>query len=193
MFDFKVFFGIVAIVISLLGYFAYFRNIFKGKTKPHVFSWLIWGIVTGIEFVGQLYGHAGAGAWVTGLTTIACLSIAVISFKKGNLDITRIDQFSFVGAIFAIALWIITRDPSLSVLLGILIDALGYIPTFRKSYKYPYQETVISWFMNGLKFSIALLALERFNFLSSIYPIYLVISNWMLVAWILIRRRQIKR
>ncbi len=193
MIDIKVIFGLIAIVISLLGYSAYFKNIFNGKTRPHVFSWLIWGIVTGIEFFGQLYGHAGAGAWVTGLTAFACLSIAAISFKKGQLDITKIDQFSFVGAIFAIALWIITRDPLLSVLLGILIDGLGYIPTFRKSYKHPYQETVITWFMNGLKFVFALLALDKFTFLSSVYPIYLVVSNWMLVAWILIRRRQVKR
>ncbi len=193
MIDIKIFFGIIAIIISLLGYFAYFRNIFKDKTKPHVFSWLIWGIVVGIEFFGQVAGSAGAGAWVTGISAFVCFAIAAISFNKGNIDITRIDKFSFAGAILAILLWIITKDPLFSVLLGILIDALGYIPTFRKSYKHPNQETVITWFMNGLKFVFALLALDKFTFLSSVYPIYLVVSNWILVIWILIRRIQVKR
>lgn len=188
--DIKIFFGIMAVVIAIFGYTAYFRNIFNGNTKPHVFSWFIWGIITGMEFFGQIKGQAGAGAWVTGLTSIACLSISVISLKRGKLDITRLDWFSFAGAIVAILLWIITKDPILSILLGIVIDALGYVPTFRKSIYHPYQETVITWFLNGLKFLFALFALEKLNFLSAVYPVYLVVSNWLLVALILVRRKQ---
>lgn len=191
--DIKIFFGIIAIFISIFGYTAYFRNIANGNTKPHVFSWFIWGIITGMEFFGQLKGQAGAGAWVTGLSAVVCLSIAVISFKNGKLDITGLDWFSFAGAIVAILLWIITKDPLLSVLLGIVIDALGYVPTFRKSIDHPYQETVITWFLNGLKFLFAIFALEKLNFLSAVYPVYLVLSNWLLVGLILIRRKQIAK
>lgn len=191
MMDNKIFFGIAAVVISLIGYVPYFKDIFANKTKPHIFSWLIWGIITGIEFFGQLYGHAGAGAWVTGVTAFICFFIAFLALRKSKLEITRLDWFSFTGAIVAILLWLITSEPLSSVLLGILIDALGFVPTFRKSFVHPFQETLITWFLNGLKFVFALLALERFTLLSSIYPIYLIFGNWTLVVMIIIRRRQV--
>lgn len=190
--DIKILFGSLAVIISLLGYSAYFISIFSGKTKPHVFSWLIWGIITGVEFFGQVYGHAGAGAWVTGLTAVACTTIAILSVKKGKLDITKLDSISFAGAIISIILWIITKEPTLSVLLGIITDALGYIPTFRKSISHPYEETLITWFLNGVKFAFSLIALEKFTLLSSIYPIYLVISNWTLVGWIIYWRKNVE-
>lgn len=191
--NYKVFFGITATVISIIGYVPYFKNIFAGTTKPHVFSWLIWGIITGIEFFGQIQGHAGAGAWVTGVTTIVTFIIAFLAFKKGKLEITRLDWFSFIAAIIAIVLWVVTSKPLLSVILGIAIDALGFVPTFRKSFVHPYQETLITWFINGLKFVFALVALEQFTLLSSLYPIYLIIGNWSLVTMIIIRRKQTRK
>src|SRR3989338_2251804 len=156
--DIKIFFGLVGVVLSLAGYFPYLKGILSGKIKPHVFSWLIWVITTGIAFLGQIYGNAGAGAWVTGI---------------------------------AFFFFIITKQPLLSVLLSILIDAAGYVPTFRKSYYRPYEEATLLWFLNGLKFLLALFALTEFNLLSSIFPIYLIATNWSLFILILIRRKQI--
>src|SRR5580698_5703228 len=58
--------GASAILIGCISYVPYFRTIFSGKTKPHAFSWLVWGILTAIAFGGQIVGKGGAGAWVTG-------------------------------------------------------------------------------------------------------------------------------
>ena len=190
--DIKIFFGITSIVVSFLGYFPYLKDTAAGKTKPHVFSWLIWGIITGIEFFGQVIGSAGAGAWATGVASVFCFLITFLSFRKGKLEITKLDWVSFVGAIVAILIWFITKEPLLSMLLGIFIDALGFVPTFRKSFIHPFQETLITWFLNGLKFFLSLFALEKFTLLSSIYPIYLILCNWALVGMILIRRKQVK-
>jgi len=190
--DNKIIFGTIAVSISLLGYIPYIKNTLTSKTKPHGFSWLIWGLITGMEFFGQIVGHAGAGAWVTGVSASICIFIAFLGLRKGNLEITRIDRMSFIAAMIAIGLWLITNEPLLSILLGILIDALGFIPTFRKSFVHPFQETIITWFLNGLKFVFALFAFEKFTLLSAIYPVYLVLGNWTLVLLLLIRRRQIK-
>ena len=189
--DIKIFFGLVGVVLSLAGYFPYLKGILSGKIKPHVFSWLIWVITTGIAFLGQIYGNAGAGAWVTGIAFFFCIVITILTLKKGKIEITKTDWISFVTAIFAIILWIITKQPLLSVLLSILIDAAGYVPTFRKSYYRPYEEATLLWFLNGLKFLLALFALTEFNLLSSIFPIYLIATNWSLFILILIRRKQI--
>ncbi len=45
--------GVVAIVLTFVAYTPYFLDLFKGKTKPHIFSWLIWTIVTSIIYALQ--------------------------------------------------------------------------------------------------------------------------------------------
>ena len=74
-FTIKNIIGIVAIALTFIGYAPYFRDLIKGKTKPHIFSWFIWAIVTSIIFALQVSAGAGLGSVVT-------LAVAVISFLK---------------------------------------------------------------------------------------------------------------
>jgi hypothetical protein len=66
-------FGIISILVALVAYYFYFRDMARGKTKPHAFSWLIWGLLAGTGFLAQVSAHAGIGAWATGLTSIESL------------------------------------------------------------------------------------------------------------------------
>lgn len=189
----KIWLGFLSIAVSMAGYIPYIRDTVSGKTRPHVFSWFIWGVNTAIEFFGQIAGSAGTGAWVTGVSSFVCFLIAFLGFRRGNLEITKLDWFSFFAAILAILLWLITKAPYLSVLLVIIIDILGFVPTFRKAVVHPYEETLVTWFLNGLKFLIAILALEKFTFLSAVFPVYLIIGNWLVVVIILVGRNQKKQ
>ena len=87
--NYKIILGAVAVVINFIGYVPYFRDIFRGATKPHVFSWFVWGLVTGIVFFAQLAKGGGAGAWVTGLSSFFCLVIACLAFFRGEKEITK--------------------------------------------------------------------------------------------------------
>lgn len=91
LFDYKILLAILASAIGFLGYIPYYRDIFAGRTKPHVFSWFVWGLVTGIAFFAQIMAGGGAGAWVTGFTSALCTSIAIIALYKGENTITKID------------------------------------------------------------------------------------------------------
>lgn len=42
MADYKIILGLVAVVVGFVGYIPYLRDLFKGTTKPHVFSWGVW-------------------------------------------------------------------------------------------------------------------------------------------------------
>src|SRR3989344_7062194 len=141
--DSKTLLGILATVIGIIGYIPYFVDIFRGKTKPHVFSWFVWTLLTSIAFFAQVAGDAGPGAWVTGLTAMVCLVITLLAFTRGEKEITRLDWMSFVGALLGIILWIKNQDPLPSVILVTLVDAIAFIPTFRKSYHKPNEETAI--------------------------------------------------
>lgn len=189
---FKTLFGLLAVAIGLLGFIPYFWTIFKGKTKPHAFSWLIWAVMTGIAFSAQILDGAGSGAWVTGVTTFATFGIFLISLRRGEKEITKSDALSLIGSALALLLWKITNDPLSAVILVVVIDTLGYFPTVRKSYHKPDEETVLLYFSAGLKYVFALLALEHYSLVTVLFPAYLTIANTLFVVMLLMRRSVLK-
>lgn len=83
--------GLSAVIIGFIGYVPYFRTLFNGKTKPHAFTWLVWGVLTAIAFGGQVAGNAGAGAWVTGFTALISFAIFGFALVKGKRDFPLAD------------------------------------------------------------------------------------------------------
>ncbi|MFZ1721974.1 MAG: hypothetical protein WAU07_05750 [Microgenomates group bacterium] len=45
MLPFKTIVAIISVLMTLFGYFFYFRDIFANKTKPHAYSWLVWALL----------------------------------------------------------------------------------------------------------------------------------------------------
>jgi hypothetical protein len=191
--DYKSLLGILAVLVAFIGYVPYFRDIFANKTVPHAFSWLVWGIVTGIAFFGQIVGDAGPGTWVTGITALVCFVIFVFGVIKGRRNITFLDWLSLFGAGLAILLWLITKSPLLSVILITLIDALAFFPTFRKSYFKPNEETASTYALSGLKFLLSVFALTHFSVITAMYPLSIVLMNVLFVGMLIVRRKQLLR
>ncbi len=189
--DFKIIIGGVAVVISILGYIPYFRDIISGKTKPHAFSWLVWGVLNAIAFAGQIHGKGGAGVWAVGLTAVALLAIFVLSLIKGEKNIMLFDWLCLAGAALALALWAITKQPLASIILITVVDAFGFLPTVRKAYTKPQQETLITYEINTLKYFLIVLALQNYSWVTVLFPFAVALMNGLFVAMLIVRRRQI--
>lgn len=187
----KLILGVIAIVIGFIGYVPYFRNIASGKTKPHAFTWLVWGILTGIAFAGQVSSGGGFGTWVTGFTAVLCVIIFLFALWKGTKDFPLVDWLSFLGAGIGLILWAVTKSPLAAIVLVTIIDALGFIPTFRKSYSHPNEETAFTYTMSGLKFIFGIAALNQLSPITVIYPASLVLTNLLFVAMVQVRRQQL--
>lgn len=189
--DFRVLIGFLATFVALIGYIPYFKDIFAGKTKPHAFSWLVFGTITLIAFFGQLAGNGGPGTWVTGFSGLVSFTIFYLALKRGEKKIVQADWIALIGAFVAIALWLATKNPLLSVILVTIISIFGVFPTVRKSWIRPYSETSITYTLTGVKFLLGILALESFSLLTVLYPLILILMNWSFVGMLYLRRKQV--
>ena len=189
----KNIFGYIAIFIAIISYIPYLKKIYSGKFKPHVFSWIIWTLLTAIAFFAQLSDGGGIGSWATGISAIFSLLIVIASFKfnKNIGFITKTDWFSFFAGLLSIPLWIITDDPLWSVILVTVIDLLGFYPSFRKGYKKPQEDSTILFGLSGIKFALAIIALEHFSIVTVLYPLALVIADFLFVLMLIVRRKQL--
>jgi hypothetical protein len=182
--------GITAILLTFAGYIPYVRDIIRKRTHPHTYSWFMWATTSLIIFGLQLKGGAGTGAFVTLAAVIVTYFIFGLALKYGKSDITRMDTFFLMLAIIAASLWLLAKQPMLSVILLTVAETLAFIPTIRKSWNKPYDETLSSYGLNALRFILALVALGHYNLLTTLYPAAWALSNgsfWIL----LVARRQV--
>lgn len=186
---YKQILGIITLILVVIGYIPYIKDVLVGKTKPHAFSWLVWGVLTAIGFFIQITNQAGPGAWFNGLMVLVCAFIMVMGFIKGKKEIIFIDFIVLALASIATYLWLIVKEPILSMILVITADFLGTVPTIRKSYVHPYTETLITWAISVIRITIGIFALERLSFLTASYHFYMVIVNTTIVMILVLRRR----
>src|SRR5258706_12346347 len=119
--DMKEILGLIAVGISIIGIIPYIFDTLHKKTKPHIFTWLTWSIITILAFLGQLVKGGGAGSWSTGVTGLLAIVVTILAFKNGTKNITKSDKLLFIGALLAIIPWYVTKDPTLSVIIVITI------------------------------------------------------------------------
>jgi hypothetical protein len=181
--------GAIAFVISLWGTFVYIRSILTGETKPHLYTWLVFSILTCIAFIAQLSDNAGPGAWMVGVTALSCIATTLLSIKFGEKTRTTSDKIALIASLSAIIPWLMTKDPLLSVIMVSLIDVIAMFPTIRKSWNKPYEENLPSYWISNLKCIIALFALTNFSIVTSLYLIAIMIANTALIAVCVYRQR----
>jgi len=191
--DYKVVLGLIATLIAFIGYAPYFRDIISSKTKPHAFTWLVWTIMLGIAFAGQVSDNAGSGAWVTGFSMVICLIIFLVGLKYGKRNIVAIDWVLLAAAVIAILLWYLTKGPLLSVILVTMADILGFLPTVRKSLLRPYEETASTYFLGTAKYIVSIFALNNISIVTALYPSYLIFANTAFAIMLLVRRKQLPK
>lgn len=191
MADPKTIIGFIAVVLTFVGYTPYIRDIFKGTTKPHVFSWFIWIITTAIIYALQVVSGAGPGSWVTLSLVAIMVFIFILSIKNGSKTITRIDIFFLVLALLALPLWLIVKQPTLSITLLTTIDILGFVPTIRKSWNQPHSETLSFYVITTFRHGLSVFALENYNLVTALYPVAWVAANAMFAAILILRRKNL--
>lgn len=186
----KEIFTAIGIGFMAISYGVYIFSIYKGKTRPHPFSWFIWGLLTGIAFFAQLSDGGGIGTMITALSTIISFFIAGIGYiKREYITISRSDQWAFALSLLAIPLWYFTDTALWSIILITLIDTVGFYPTYRKSWHHPEQESSLSFALGGAKHFFTIMALENISVITVLFPFSLVLTNFGLIILIFLRKK----
>lgn len=189
----KIIISILATIIGVISFFPYLKDVFKLKTKPHLYTWLIWSITQGTAVFGILYGGGGWGVLNLLVGTLLVLLVLILSFKYGSKDIILSDKIILIIAVSSIIIWWKLNQPIFSIIMVSLIDFIGYIPSFRKTYKDPWSETSITWLFFSLSNILAILSIEKYSILTTCYLAVITIANLILFFISYIRRIKIKK
>lgn len=187
---YKELFSVFAILLTFIAFVPYIRSILQNKTKPHGFSWVIWGATTFIVFLSQIADKGGVGAWPIGVSGIITLYIAFLAFiKTSDITITNSDWLFFIVAMGSLPLWFFTSDPLWAVVLLTVVDVIGFGPTFRRAYIHPFEEQLIFFVIMAARNFISIIALEHYSLTTVLFPALIGVECLLFVLMVAYRRR----
>ena len=192
--DVKATLGLVAGIIALLAYIVYVISIFRGGSKPNRATWWIWAFMGLILALSYDFSGAENTIWVPYVEFLGPLIIAILSLKYGEGGLNdRTDVICLIGASLSIVLWIIFKNPVVALVTNLVTDSFAIVPTIKKSFLRPEGEDFWAWFGTGVADSLNMFAVERFTFGILVYPIYMLVSDLIIIFILLFRKKNIMR
>lgn len=186
----KLILAIIAALLAVAGNVPYLRDTIKKRIQPHPYTWMVWSIVSGVTFVGQVVKGAGFAAIAFGVSEIFTVIIFLYSLRYGFKNIPKQDSYFLIAALLGIIPWIILRDPTWSVVIMVVIDLIAFVPTLKKAWYAPKTETPILYGSNALRHSLALAALSSYNIATMLHSIAMIVVNTLMTSFILGRRNK---
>ena len=181
--EIKVALGILAGVISFLAYIPYIVSIVKKETRPSRSSWWIWSII-GLMIMFSYYSvGARSTIWVPVVFFLCPLIVAILSLRFGEgQGFNKLDKTCLLGTFISMIPWIILKSAVITLFINILMDFLGFLPTFKKTFLNPIYESKTSWILFFFGSILNMLAIESFTLTIASYPIYMTIMDTIMLS-----------
>lgn len=190
----KLLFSQIAIVLTLFAFVPYFFQIVRQQVRPHIISWLIWGVATTVIFIAQLGDGAGVGAWPVGVSALLTLAVASLAFYfRTDTHIDNKDRLAFAFTLLALPLWYFTSEPLYALIILSLVDLSGFIPTIRKINRDPYTESAVFFALFASRNLFILLALEHYSAVTMMFPSLIGLTCLSLIGYMFFLRGQQNR
>lgn len=186
------FLGLFAGALAILGYVPYIISILRGKTRPNKATWFIWALVGGLLAFSYLAEGDRNAIWQPIGYFLGPLITAVLSIRYGYSVWTRLDKICLIVAIISVIPWVLSKDATFTLLINVLIDLVGAIPTVIKSYREPETEDLTAWFIFFAANTIQIFAISTWN-IAAIYPIYLFILAGTIVIFLIRDKVKLKK
>ncbi len=177
-------------IITLIALVPYIIDVIKKKTKPNVVSWFTWTMLTSIATAAAFAAGEPEAAFLTLANALGTLMIVILGIKNGIAKFSRFDGVCQLGALAALATWLLLDIPLIAIVGVVFIDFLGVLPTIRHSWIEPQEETWQTFFLSTIAPIFTILSLTAFNYENMLYPTYLLLADGLVMFIILHRRKQ---
>lgn len=175
--------GIIAGILALAGYIPYIYSIIAGQTRPNRATWFIWTIVGGLLAFSYIAEGDQHSIWLPLGYFFGPLIVAILSLRYGYAEWTRLDTICIVAAIISIIPWVLSDNATMTLVINVIIDSTGAIPTLVKTYREPETEDLTAWLIFFIANTLQLFAISMWN-LAALYPIYLFFLAAAMVLFI---------
>jgi hypothetical protein len=154
------FFGVCALVLHLIAYGLYAREVFHERIRPNVITWLMWLFGGVVELV--TYDAIFGAHWSSSALPFACvigiggITLAIAYAQLRNYRKKTIYRFhrpialDYLLVLFdlaAIVYWLLGGDAVIANMLAVSTSLITFIPLWRTTYQDPEGEQDLPWIL----------------------------------------------
>ncbi len=182
-------------------------SIIVGFTSPIIgISSVIWGnfrpqrmtrfliFLLSLLFVGTLVAQGDKnGIYIAVAQLIGSVVILWLSIKKGIGGWEFTDKVVLLMALISLVVWRVTSNSLLGLIMSMVTDFIGYVPTLIKTWYQPETEEWKFYMSDVISSTFSLLSIAHFSLANTAFPVYILFINALGVVLILGRRKYLKR
>ena len=181
-------FAILGGVFLVLGGLSCLLGVLRHEAKPNRVSWTIWTVPPVVCFAAQVHARVGPAAALTFAIAISSLLVLLATFlnQHGYAKMGRLDWCCALLAAVSTLLWVMTRDPDITVVMLIAIDWLGALPTLVKAYRDPQSESRVAFLFFALGAAVTLTTVHNWTLLNygvSIHTLIMASAIFVIITF----------
>lgn len=170
-------FVFLAFLFNISSTSSYLYAVIKGRAKPNKVTWFLWALAPLIGFTAQISEGVGISSLMTFGIGFGPALIFLASFlnKKSEWKISKFDLLCGSVSLLALALWALTRNAMLALILSLTADLVACFPTLIKSWYFPETEDSRAYVLAAISAFITTLSLQVWTFSYYAFPLWTLI------------------
>lgn len=175
----------LALVFGIGCFVPYIMAIIRKKTKPMKATWLIWAsldtiTIAGMSIENSINGQilaAVIGAWI----------VFFLSLRFGIAGWTRLDMICLVSVGASILFWWLFNSPLLGIVICLLANFIGSIPTVCSVWKNANHENKLAWVLGTIASMCALGSISNWTLSHYAQPVSFLAVQVLMLYLLFIR------
>jgi len=189
----KEIFLTLSIIVGFISPLIGISSVIWGSFRPQRMTRLLIFLLS-LLFVGTLFSQGDKnGIYIAVAQLLGSFVILLLSIRKGIGGWGRLDQIVLVLTIASLVVWKTTNNPLLGLLMSIVTDFIGFVPTIAKTWQYPETEEWKFYMSDVISSTFSLLSLTTYSLGATAFPAYILFINALGVVLILGRGWVLKR
>lgn len=153
-------------------------QMWKGTYSPSTFTRVVWVLLAVNSFAGLLLTSTSQSAIVLGVVFLAGnVGMCLFGFWKGNRSIGRVELICLGLLVISGIIWIFFRVPLVNLLISFLAHFIGGIPTIKRAWLNPRDESVAFWSLFFFGSLLSLFGANNFSFKEIAFPLYFTLFD----------------
>lgn len=171
----------LAFLFSIAMYVPYVKSVLSSKAHPTISSWISWCIMDAAILGAMIAQDAIASqmvAYVMGTVVVVAASLlkgAVLGWKK-------LDSICLVIVVAAVALWILSGNPDVAIMLSLMAIIIGTVPMIVNILYEPTHEPFLPWVLCLIGGFFGVAAIPAWTIAAALTPVVFLVLQVMIVV-----------
>jgi hypothetical protein len=179
--------GVLAALVGIVDTIPYVRDTVRRSTRPHLGTWLIWGVLGIVVCVSQAADGASWSLLMAGSQAVLTALIFLLAIRLGTGGVSAADKVLIAIAGCGVAGWLIADEPIVATACVVAADLIAAGMMIPKTWRDPDSETLSMFAFASLGGALAAGSVGALEPSLLLYPVYYCLVNGALA--LLIRQR----